>query len=267
MNDDAATPIETLIARWMESGEGEDEMLRALMILLPTFRRSLAAEFCSQVVLDVVGEDLKPGEGVKVGDGLDKLYKEIKKGNYSPDRPFGGWCHTVLRNACRDVRRRNRRRRRHEIPQAILRNEVTGFQDLERMVMPEEIEDESATVFGMDRVAAVVADLERSLDAGQRIVFTLATGLAGSVDRPTFERWCRNSKTPERAIEALDRVAGAPEYGRQKRLAEIFGIGEAAFRQRVSRAAERLRMTATVPEFRKWLESRCKPAGRRQESL
>lgn len=241
MSRHAPDSLETRIQRWMDTGGDEHGLLLEIDGVVERHRHRLYAKFGEHVAADVVGE------------GTDKAWKAIEAGLYDPTQSFNRWLGAVLANACRDARRKARRR-----PPPL--SQFTG--DESGGVGPEPVTpDDHVETVDLDEVGAQwIEELERLLKPESRVVFVVAYGIADHIDRPVLVQWCRECDRGDSFIDAIDAVIALPIHGRQARLAEVLDLRDFTLRKRLGRAAETLAGSTVIGSLRELILGRSRAA-------
>ena len=241
MSAETEDTIEVRIARWLETGEGEDSLIGDIAALVEGNRGRLRKRFGEQIAHDVVES------------GADRVWQKLRGWTFISWRSFSPWLSVVLRNACRDERRRQKR---HAKPFSAISEDDHGDQALS----PSENAGQSSLDDGI-QIAEVVKEVERLLDAENRLIFAVAAGLAEHLDRPVLDRWCAEIERIPSLRSAIDELLETPVFGRQEALAPLFDIRPATCRKRFQRATEKLADSPLLKKVRRLLYGEKPPAG------
>lgn len=236
----APDSLEARIARWIETGDGADEVLNEVGVVIESRRIYLTSRFGARVADEVVD------------DALLKIWAALEEGLFDPAKSFRPWLTTVLKNSCRDLGRKNRRRA------------TVVFSDIEQDARQPDFEATAteSPIVDVDHGRLVVpAELERILTPENRLVFAIASGIADFLERPVVEGWCRECDARLHLLDAIDELLDGSLYGRQVKLAGVFNLRPDATRKRYERAAEKVAQQTTLPALRDLiLECRRTPA-------
>jgi DNA-directed RNA polymerase specialized sigma24 family protein len=234
----APDSLEARIARWMETGDGADEVFHEVGLLIEARRNYLISRFGSLVADEVVD------------DGLQKIWAAVEAGHFDPAHSFGPWLNTVLKNSCRDLGRRTGRR-------------ATLFTDIEYDDHQPDFEDKAtdSPVFDShDNRRLIPDELERILNPESRLIFAVASGIADFLDRSVLERWCRQCAPQLALLDAITDLLDSPLHGRQVKLAAVFHLRPDTTRKRYERAAEKIAEKTVIVALRNLiLEGRREP--------
>lgn len=225
----APDSLEARIARWMETGEGADAVFNDVGMLVESRRMYLTGRFGARVADEVVD------------DGLLKIWNAIQRRHFDPGQSFGPWLTTVLKNSCRDLHRKNRRRA------------TAVFSDIEHEARQPDFEDtvRDSPILDSDHNREFIPkELERILTPENRLVFVIASGIADFLDRPVLELWCQQCDPRLALLDAIGDLLGSPLHGRQVKLATVFGLRPDTTRKRYERAAEKVAQQTTLPALR-----------------
>jgi DNA-directed RNA polymerase specialized sigma24 family protein len=224
MSSDSENTIEDRIARWLATGDGQDDVFLAITKLIESRRFRFSQRYGERVTAEAFE------------DAAGRVFLKIRAGRYNAGRPFRPWLTVVLRNRIFDILRKEERRG----------GTVFDPDDRERNRIPDD--DDTADVVGAvcqnELLARVVAELERLLVPDKRVLFAVTAGLAEHLDRSVLDRWCAAMQMPDEERPgfraAIDDILATPVHGRQEPLAAVYGIREDACRKRFQRVAEEL---------------------------
>jgi|688.fasta_scaffold626035_2 DNA-directed RNA polymerase specialized sigma24 family protein len=234
MSSDPEDTIEDRIARWLETGEGESSLVADIADCVERYRARLYAKFGEHVA----------SEAVDAGAG--HVWEKLKLGKFDHAKSFYSWLSVVLKNACRDAKRR---RKRHAKPFSAVFNEGDGDQTMD---FPEAAVGCEAAADAGD-MASIVVELERLLDAENCLIFAAASGLAEHLDGGVLDRWCAEIVGKPMIRSALDELLKTPVHGRQEALALLLDIRPATCRQRFKRATAKLAQSPRLQKLRRLL--------------
>ena len=241
MGSEPEDTIEARIARWLETGEGEAALMVDLQALIESWRRRYQLDHGPAV------------GGTAIDEALGLVWERIKGGFYDPKLRFTAWLKVVLDNKCTDSHRKTGRG-----PILFAKLGRPNRDQTDPQVADET--DEFDSVILTEFVDQAAQDIERFLDPSERLIFSVASGIADLLDRPLIDRWiaaCHPGDTPtaiSRRSElrsAIDNVLDSQFHGRQTKLAAAFGLRPDACRQRYTRIAHRLAEQTNVAGLRR----------------
>lgn len=146
---------------------------------------------------------------------------------------FGTWCHTVLRNKCVSLIRKDAGRRR---AMGGLHDEASIAEERQRREGPVSSADEPL----VERpLPFLLARFEMYLVPLDRLLLGAYQGLLSRFGVEVVHRWCRADKRDGDA--AFLEIETMPQNKRKQALAQLFGETSDWVRQRIFRAVEKLR--------------------------
>lgn len=232
MTADGHDTIEALIARWLETGEGEAPLLRQIDNAIASLRTLLAARFGEQIADDVVES------------ASFHVWRKLQARRYDPNRTFRSWLVVVLKNRCRDAIRKARRR-----PASF-----TSVFSADPESQPPDITAPTPVLRLTDRAEAfqsLAAEIDRILQPAECIVFAVAAGIADHVSAEQLDSWCRAHDPRDAFRRSISQLLAVPIYGRQIELAPLLGLRPATCRKRYQRATEKLAARTTDERLRR----------------
>jgi len=237
----APDSLEARIARWMQTGDGADAVFHEVGVVIESRRMYLTSRFGARIADEVVD------------DGLLKIWAAIQDGHFDPVKSFRPWLTTVLKNSCRDLGRKHRRRA------------TAVFSDIEYESRQPDFQATStdSPILDDDHNRRLIPmELERILAPENRLVFAIASGIADFLERTVVEHWCRECDPRLAVLDAIGELLESPLHGRQVKLAAVLRLRPATTRKRYERAAEKVAQQTTMPALRELIL-----AGRRNASL
>jgi DNA-directed RNA polymerase specialized sigma24 family protein len=222
MDSGSEDTIEARIARWLETGEGRDDVFAAVSDLIESRHNKFSRIYGEWVT----AEALK--------DAAGRVFLKIKAGRYTAGRPFRPWLKTVLKNRIIDILRKEKRRGETPTePDAAETRRTDGD-------INDQTTDVVRDVSQAELVSLTVLEMERRLRPDNRVIFAVASGLAEHLDRPVLDRWCAECDCGTTLRAVVDELLELPVHGRQTRLAAALGLKPNTCIQRFRRAAAEL---------------------------
>jgi hypothetical protein len=241
MSSDSGEAIETRISRWLETGEGQDDVFRAVTKLIEARHKYFSDLYGERVTTEALND--APG----------RVFLKIRAGRFTAGRPFRPWLKIVLRNRIFDVLRQEERRA-ETFPLSANTEAIRTGADIDRTTNVAQDASQAELLIG------VVAELERLLRPDNRVIFAVASGLAEHLDRPVLDRWCAACNCGPPLREVIDELLELPIHGRQSRLAAAFGLKPNTCIKRFQRAAEDLAKSPRLKNLRNILDGAAPPA-------
>lgn len=240
MSFDSEETIESRIARWLETGDGQDDVFRAVTKLIEARHRYFSDIYGERVTTEAL--DDAPG----------RVFLEIRAGRFTAGRPFRPWLKIVLRNRIFDILRQEKRRA-EKFPIHDKAETVRDDADIDRTI------NVAQDALQADLLVRVVAELEHLLRSDNRLIFAVASGLAEHLDRPVLDRWCAACNCGLPLREVVDELLELPIHGRLSRLAAAFGLKPNTCIKRFHRAAEDLAKSPLLKDLWNTLDGAVPP--------